>query len=208
MGITVELVKLYPLNIQNDENLRSICRISGNYYNYEVIANNEDSRNVSNELNEICMETNCERGNGIVLLNKEAFCKIIPKFIINYPDDYYIEEEILTPLLDFSSYYKEKYYSKLKSLKEIATIRFERLSKFSKLFGIDFPFKTIDELQKQIIESDNATDKEYDEGFTNEYLMIEMLVDESFNDENLLKEALIKATENSYEYNYALFWEE
>lgn len=207
MGITVELVKLYPLNIQNGENLRSICRISGNYYKYEVIANNGDSRNVANKLNEICMKTNCEGGNGIVLLNKEAFCEIIPKFILSYPDDYYIEEEILTPLLDFSPYYKESYYSQLKSPKEIATIRFERLSKFSKLFGIDFPFKSIDELQKQIIESDNATDKEYDEGFTNEYLIIEMLVEEAFNDENILREALIKATENSYGYNYALFWE-
>lgn len=106
MGITVELVKLNPLNQGVEENIRNIARISNKFYTVETILDNEDSRGTANKLSQICKETNCEGSNRIVILNRKGFCKVLPEFLGFTGDwDFSIEENIIGPLLDYSEYF-------------------------------------------------------------------------------------------------------
>lgn len=209
MGITVELVKLNPLNQDSEENMRNIVRISNKLYIYEAILDNGDSRGTANRLSQICQETNCEGNNRIVILNRKGFCKVIPEFLDFTGDwDFSIEEDIITPLLEYSDDFFEKSYSNNLSYKEIAKLRFERLSKLANIFEVKFPFSSIKKLEKLITEAETVTDEDFDNGFTNEYIKFEEFIDELLEDKESLEKALLNLTKDKYKEEYALFWEE
>lgn len=207
MGITVELVKLNPLN-QDSENMRNIVRISDKFYTFETILDNGDSRGTANRLSQICKETNCEGGNRIVILNRKGFCKVVPEFLGFTGDwDFSIEDDIINPLLDYSDYFIKNCHSSNLSYKEIAKLRFERLSKLATIFEVKFPFSSIGKLEELIIESETATDEDYDNGFTNEYIEFENFIDQLLEDRESLEVALLNLTKDKYKEEYALFWE-
>lgn len=209
MGITVELVKLNPLNQNSEENMRNIVRISNKLYISETILDNGDSRGTANRLSQICKETNCEGGNRIVILNRKGFCKVIPEFLGFTGDwDLSIEEDIIDPLLDYSEYFIENQNSSNLTYKEIAKLRFERLNKLANVFEVKFPFSSISKLEELIKEAETVTDEDFDNGFTNEYIEFEKFIDSLLEDRESLELALLNLTKDKYKEEYALFWEE
>lgn len=210
MGITVELMKLTPLNMEETaDNMRNICRISGKYYSFEYISDNGDSRGTANWLSTICSEKGCEGNNRIVMLNREAFCEAVPEFVSGISIyGYSFENYFLSPYMNYSDFFIENLYLKEYVPETVAKLRFERLSKLAELFEVKSPFKNIEKLQELIEESREATQEDYENGFTNDYIKFEEYIDELLCNKDSIKKALLNATRDKYQNNYALFWEE
>lgn len=210
MGITVELMKVTPINMEETtDNMRNICKISGKYYSFDYIADNGDSRITANKLSTICSEKGSEMNNRIVLLNRETFCEVIPEFIAGISIyGYSFENYFLSPYMDYSDFFIENLYLSKYVPETVAKLRFERLSKLAELFEVKFPFKRIEKLQELIEESREATQEDYENGFTNDYIKFEEYINELLGNKESIKKALLNATKDKYQNNYALFWEE